>query len=44
VHRSTRLGRWISGSTTETLLRRAPCCVLTVPEPTEEILQKGRWR
>jgi len=36
VHRSNRLGRWISGSTTETLLRRAPCCVLTVPEPKEE--------
>lgn len=44
VHRSTRLGRWISGSTTETLLRRAPCCVLTVPEPKEESLQKGPRR
>lgn len=42
VHRSTKVGRWISGSTTETLLRQAPCCILTVPEPAEDSLQKGR--
>ena len=35
VRRSGKLGRWLSGSTTEALLRRSPCCVLTVPEPTE---------
>jgi nucleotide-binding universal stress UspA family protein len=33
VHRSAKVGRWISGSTTEALLRHASCCVLTVPEP-----------
>ena len=33
VRRSGRLERWISGSTTEALLRRAPCSVLTLPEP-----------
>jgi len=33
VHRSGGMGRWISGSTTEALLRRSPCSVLTVPEP-----------
>jgi nucleotide-binding universal stress UspA family protein len=32
VRRSGKVGRWISGSTTEALLRLAPCCVLTVPE------------
>jgi nucleotide-binding universal stress UspA family protein len=35
VRRSGKVNRWISGSTTEALLRRAPCCVLTVPEPSE---------
>jgi len=44
VHRSTRLGRWISGSTTETLLRQAPCCVLTVPEPATDTHRKGHRR
>ncbi len=33
VRRSGKVSRWISGSTTEALLRRSPCCVLTVPEP-----------
>lgn len=33
VRHSGRVGRWIAGSTTEALLRHAPCCVLTVPEP-----------
>lgn len=41
VHPSTKMGRWISGSTTETLLRQAPCCVLTVPEPATASHQKG---
>jgi len=36
VRRSGKVGRWISGSTTEALLRRSPCCVLTVPEPVEQ--------
>ena len=27
-----KMGRWIAGSTTETLLRHSPCSVLTVPE------------
>lgn len=35
VRRSGKVGRWISGSTTEALLRRSPCSVLTVPEPLE---------
>lgn len=35
VRRSGKVGRWISGSTTEALLRRSPCCVLTIPEPKE---------
>ena len=29
---SGTVGRWISGSTTETLLRKAPCDVLVLPE------------
>ena len=33
VRRSGKVSRWISGSTTEALLRRSPCSVLTVPEP-----------
>lgn len=33
VRHAGRVGRWISGSTTEALLRRAPCSVLTMPEP-----------
>jgi nucleotide-binding universal stress UspA family protein len=33
VRRSGKMGRWISGSTTEALLRHASCCVLTIPEP-----------
>jgi nucleotide-binding universal stress UspA family protein len=37
VRRSGKVSRWISGSTTEALLRRSPCCVLTVPEPEESI-------
>jgi len=35
VRRSGKLSRWISGSTTEALLRRSPCSVLTVPEPVK---------
>ena len=37
VRRSGKVSRWISGSTTEALLRRSPCSVLTVPEPVEPI-------
>jgi nucleotide-binding universal stress UspA family protein len=37
VRRSGSVGRWISGSTTEALLRHSPCCVLTVPEPMDPI-------
>ena len=33
VRPSGRMGRLISGSTTEALLRHGPCAVLTVPEP-----------
>lgn len=33
VRPSGKVGRWIAGSTTETLLRRSPCSVLTLPEP-----------
>ncbi|MGA6924722.1 MAG: universal stress protein, partial [Desulfosarcina sp.] len=33
VRHAGRVGRWISGSTTEALLRHAPCSVLTMPEP-----------
>lgn len=36
VRRSGKVGRWISGSTTEGLLRQAPCSVLTLPEPVEQ--------
>ena len=43
VRRSAKVGRWISGSTTETLLRHSPCCVLTVPEP-EASKRTGRNR
>ncbi|WP_372678373.1 universal stress protein [Desulfosarcina sp.] len=35
VRRSGTVSRWISGSTTEALLRRSPCSVLTVPEPLD---------
>jgi nucleotide-binding universal stress UspA family protein len=35
VRPSGRVGRLISGSTTEALLRHAACCVLTVPELTD---------
>ncbi len=37
VRHSGKVSRWISGSTTEALLRHSPCCVLTVPEPVEPI-------
>ncbi len=37
VRRSGKVSRWISGSTTEALLRRSPCSVLTVPEPLDPI-------
>jgi len=41
VRHSAKVGRWLSGSTTETLLRHSPCCVLTVPEP-EASKRRGR--
>jgi nucleotide-binding universal stress UspA family protein len=40
VRPSGKVGRWIAGSTTETLLRRSPCAVLTLPEP-KEVAQNG---
>jgi nucleotide-binding universal stress UspA family protein len=33
VRASGKIERWIAGSTTEALLRRSPCAVLTLPEP-----------
>lgn len=44
VRHSGKVSRWISGSTTEALLRRSPCSVLTVPEPVEQIKQGGHGR
>jgi nucleotide-binding universal stress UspA family protein len=44
VRRSGTLGRWISGSTTEALLRHSPCCVLTVPEPSATMTSGGHHR
>ncbi|HSO19966.1 MAG TPA: universal stress protein [Desulfosarcina sp.] len=44
VRRSGKVGRWISGSTTEALLRRAPCSVLTVPEPMDQGTHRGGIR
>jgi nucleotide-binding universal stress UspA family protein len=44
VRRSGKVGRWISGSTTEALLRRSPCSVLTVPEPVEPAHSEGHRR
>ncbi len=44
VRRSGTVGRWLSGSTTEALLRRSPCCVLTVPEPVEPKKTAGDHR
>lgn len=44
VRRSGKVGRWISGSTTEALLRRSPCSVLTVPEPVEPTHTEGHRR
>jgi nucleotide-binding universal stress UspA family protein len=41
VRRSGKVGRWISGSTTEALLRHAACCVLTAPEPESGRLPEG---
>ncbi|WP_419661480.1 UspA1: universal stress protein [Desulfosarcina variabilis str. Montpellier] len=41
VRPSGRVGRLIAGSTTEALLRHAPCCVLTVPEPKKQAASKG---
>lgn len=35
VRPSGKVGRWIAGSTTETLLRRSACSVLTLPEPNK---------
>ncbi len=43
VRRSGKMGRWIAGSTTEALLRRAPCSVLTIPEaPQPSDAEGGR--
>jgi len=44
VRCSGKVSRWISGSTTEALLRRSPCCVLTVPEPVDPIKTRGYRR
>lgn len=44
VRRSRKMGRWISGSTTEAMLRRLPCSVLTVPETDEWPSQEGGHR
>ena len=41
VRRSGKMGRWIAGSTTEALLRRAPCSVLTVPEAPQPPGSRG---
>lgn len=41
VRRSAKMGRWIAGSTTEALLRRAPCSVLTIPETRRQPLVTG---
>jgi nucleotide-binding universal stress UspA family protein len=41
VRRSGKMGRWIAGSTTEALLRRAPCSVLTIPETPPPPESKG---
>lgn len=44
VRRSGKMGRWISGSTTEALLRSSSCSVLTVPEPMESLDPGGDQR
>jgi nucleotide-binding universal stress UspA family protein len=44
VRHSGTVGRWISGSTTEGLLRHASCCVLTLPEPTASTAPAGEDR
>ena len=44
VRRSGRMGRLISGSTTEALLRHAPCCVLAFPEPEKTPSTPGASR
>lgn len=44
VRRAGKLGRWISGSTTEALLRHCPCSVLTVPESLERKIHGGLRR
>jgi nucleotide-binding universal stress UspA family protein len=41
VRSSGRMGRLIAGSTTEALLRHAPCCVLTVPESQKQAASRG---
>jgi nucleotide-binding universal stress UspA family protein len=41
VRHSGRMGRWIAGSTTEALLRHAPCCILTVPESQKTAASMG---
>jgi nucleotide-binding universal stress UspA family protein len=33
VRASAKVGRWLAGSTTEAILRRSPCSVLTLPVP-----------
>ena len=44
VRHSGKVGRWISGSTTEALLRRSSCCVLTLPEPADQKASGGGHR
>lgn len=44
VRHSGTVARWISGSTTEALLRHSPCCVLTVPESMEQKKSGGDHR
>ena len=41
VRHSSRMGRLIAGSTTESLLRHGPCSVLTVPEPKDPAASMG---
>lgn len=41
VRHSGTVSRFISGSTTETLLRHAPCCVLTMPESMAPATRTG---
>lgn len=44
VRHSGKMERWLAGSTTEALLRHAPCSVLTVPELTDQDTHQGGIR